>query len=228
MFGTPVPEALNMEKLIAGVHRFQKHYRSEHWELFKRLAEHGQSPEALFITCCDSRVDPVVITQGKPGDLFIIKNIGNFVPPYSENPLDGTGVAAAVEYAVEHLHVRDIVVCGHSDCGAMKALYKDPSHYADTPHIGAWLKHGDRTISVVAMNYPARSRQERLAITSEENVLVQTENLRTYPVVRKAVMEGKLHVHAWYFDIGEGQVYAYDPDKEQFRPVRLEEGSLQA
>lgn len=217
-----------MEKLIAGVHRFRKNYRKEHWELFKRLAEHGQSPEALFITCCDSRVDPVVITQGKPGDLFIVKNMGNFVPPYSDNPLDGTGVAAAVEYAVEHLRVRDIVVCGHSDCGAMKALYNDRSRYSDTPHIGEWLRHGDKTVRVVAGNYPDRSTEERLGITSEENVLIQVENLHTYPVVRKAAGDGRLHVHAWYFDIAEGQIYVYNPKREQYEPVIYEEGTIKA
>jgi carbonic anhydrase len=164
-------------------------------------------------------VDPAVIIHGKPGDLFIVKNMGNFVPPYSENPLEGTGVAAAVEYAVVHLHVRDIIVCGHSDCGAIKALYKDRSHYAATPHIGEWLKYGDRTMRVVTANYPELSREERLEITSEENVLVQIENLRTYPVVREAALEGKLHVHAWFFDIGAGRVYSYSPAREQFEPV---------
>jgi carbonic anhydrase len=208
-----------MEKLIAGIHRFRKRYRTEHWKLFERLAKHGQQPEALFITCCDSRVDPVVIVHGQPGDLFIVKNMGNFVPPYSEDPLDGTGVAAAVEYAVEHLHVRDIIVCGHSDCGAMKALYKDRSDFAGTPHIVEWLRHGERTVRVVGENYPERSREERLMITSEENVLVQTENLRTYPVVRKAAGDGTLHVHSWFFEIGEGQVYSYHPEKQQFEAV---------
>lgn len=211
-----------MRKLIAGIHRFRSRYWSANRELFERLAEHGQSPEALFITCCDSRVDPTVIVHGRPGDLFIVKNMGNFVPPYSENPLDGTGVAAAVEYAVEHLRVRDIVVCGHSDCGAMKALYKDRSHYADTPHIGQWLSNGDRTMRVVTASYPELTREERLEITSEENVLVQMENLRTYPVVRKAAGEGRLHVHAWYFEIRTGRVYAYSPEKEQFEPIRFD------
>ena len=211
-----------MQKLIAGIHRFRKQYWSENRELFERLAERGQSPEALFITCCDSRVDPVVITHARPGDLFIVKNMGNFVPPYSENPLEGTGVAAAVEYAVEHLRVRDVIVCGHSDCGAMKALYKDRSHYADTPHIGEWLKYGDRTMRVVTASYPERSREERLEITSEENVLVQMENLRTYPVVLKAAKEGRLHVHAWFFDIGTGRVYTYSPEREQYEPIRSE------
>ncbi|MGE5189267.1 MAG: carbonic anhydrase [Gemmatimonadota bacterium] len=212
-----------MRKLIQGIHRFHSQYLSENKELFERLANHGQQPEALFITCCDSRVIPTVITHGQPGDLFIVKNMGNFVPPYSEDALDGTGVAAAVEYAVEHLHVKDIIVCGHSDCGAMKALYKDRAHYADTPHIGKWLENGNRTMAVVTANYPDLTREERLEITSEENVLLQVENLRTYPVVMKAAREGRLHVHAWFFEIGSGQVYAYAPDRGQYEPVSLEE-----
>lgn len=211
-----------MEKLISGIHRFRKEYWSENRELFERLAEHGQSPEALFLTCCDSRVIPTVITHGQPGDLFIVKNMGNFVPPYTENPLDGSGVAAAIEYAVEHLRVRDLIVCGHSDCGAIKALYKDRSAFASTPHIAEWLRNGERTVEVVAANYPGKTPEEKLAITSEENVLVQMENLRTYPVVMNAVREGRLHVHAWFFEIGAGAVHAYDPEKGQYEPIAYE------
>ena len=213
-----------MEKLISGVHRFRKQYWSENQDLFRRLAEHGQSPEALFITCCDSRVIPTVITHTNPGDLFIFRNMGNFVPPYSENPLDGTGIAAAIEYAVLHLHVRDIIICGHSDCGAMKALYKDREDFGGTPHIVEWLKNGERTLEVIAANYPKMSKEERLAVTSEENVLVQMENLRTYPVVQRAAREGRLHVHAWFFEIGTGSVFGYSPDKGQYEPIHLEEG----
>lgn len=209
-----------MEKLIGGIHRFRKEYWAENKELFERLERHGQSPEALFISCCDSRVIPTVITLSRPGDLFIHRNIGNFVPPYSENPLDGTGVAAAIEYAVEHLQVRDIIVCGHSDCGAMKALYGDRGAFAETPHIAEWLRHGDRTLEVVAANYPGVTGEEKLAVTSEENVLVQMENLRTYPVVKKAAREGRLHVHAWFFEIGSGTVYGYSPGKGQYEPIR--------
>jgi len=215
-----------MRKLIAGIHRFKKQYLSANQELYRRLAEHGQFPEALFITCCDSRVDPLLITHGQPGDLFIHRNIGNFIPPYSGDPLDGTGVAATVEYAVVHLQVGDIVVCGHSDCGALKALYKDRKDrvgFADTPHIAEWLKHGDRTMAVVAANYPELSREERYEVTAEENVLIQLENLRTYPVVQEATREGKLHVHAWYYEIGTGTVYQYNPVKEQFESIREEE-----
>jgi len=212
-----------MEKLIRGIHRFRKEYWSENQELFRRLAEHGQAPEALFISCCDSRVIPTMITHANPGDLFILKNMGNFVPPYSENPLDGTGVAAAIEYAVLHLHVRDIIVCGHSDCGAMKALYKDRKVFGGTPHIAEWLKNGERTLEVIAANYPKMSKEERLAVTSEENVLVQMENLRTYPVVQKAAQEGRLHVHAWFFEIGTGNVFGYSIEKGQYEPIHFEE-----
>jgi len=211
-----------MRKLIAGIHRFQKQYWSANKELYQRLAEHGQFPETLFITCCDSRVDPLTIIHGQPGDLFTLRNIGNFVPPCPENPLEATGVAAAVEYAVEHLKVRDIVVCGHSDCGAMKALYTDRDHFAATPHISPWLRHGDRTMAVVTANYPGLSREERYEITAKENVLLQMENLRTYPVVQKAAREGRLHVHAWYFEIGTGTIFRYSPEKEQFEPIREE------
>jgi carbonic anhydrase len=165
----------------------------------------------------------MTITHTQPGDLFVVRNMGNFIPPYSENPPEGTGVAAAVEYAVEHLEVRDIVVCGHSDCGAMKALYKERGHYAATPHIGPWLRHGDRTMDVVTANYPELSREERYGITAKENVLLQIENLRSYPVVRKAAREGRLHVHAWYFEIGTGRVLRYSPEREQFEPIREEQ-----
>lgn len=211
-----------MEKLLSGIHRFRQEFWSENRDLFQRLAEHGQSPDALFITCCDARVIPTVITHALPGDLFIVKNMGNFIPPYSEDPLDGTGVAAAIEYAVEHLHVRDIIVCGHSDCGAMKALYEDRGGFAETPHIAEWLRNGERTLEVVAANYPRMSKKEMLSVTSEENVLIQMENLRTYPVVRRAAREGRLHVHAWFFEIGTGRVFRYDPDKGQYEPI-LEE-----
>ncbi len=212
-----------MRKLIQGIHRFQRQYWSANRELYRRLAEHGQFPEALFITCSDSRVAPLVITHGEPGDLFIVRNIGNFVPPYSEGAPDASGVAAAVEYAVEHLEVRDIIVCGHSDCGALKALYRDRSKFAGTVHFSRWLEHGDRTMAVVAANYPELTREERYEITSEENVLLQMENLRTYPVVQKAAKEGRLHVHAWYYEIGSGTVYRYSPEREQFEPIREEE-----
>jgi carbonic anhydrase len=212
-----------MRKLIHGIHRFQTQYWSANKELYRRLAEEGQFPDALFITCSDSRVAPLRITHAQPGDLFIVRNIGNFVPPYSEDSPDTSGVAAAIEYAVDYLEVRDIVVCGHSDCGALKALYQDRAKFAGTPHIFHWLAHGNRTMAVVTANYPDLSREERYEITSEENVLVQMENLRTYPVVKSAARDGRLHVHAWYYEIGSGAIFRYSPEREQFEAIRAEE-----
>ena len=212
-----------MEKLITGIHRFRRQYWRDNKDLFQRLARHGQSPDELFITCSDSRVDPTVFTQRQPGDLFIYRNIGNFVPPYIDGRLDRTGAGAAIEYAVDHLRVHDIIVCGHSDCGAMNALYKDRKAFAESPHITEWLKHGDGTLKVLEDNYPEKSKEERLAIISQENVLVQMENLRTYPVVKKAAREGRLHVHAWFFEIGAAKMYAYNPDKGQYELLHLEE-----
>src|SRR5512139_1374078 len=186
----------SMRKLIAGIHRFQKQYRDVHWELYKRLAEHGQFPEALFITCCDSRVDPLTITHGQAGDLFIHRNIGNFVPPYSGDPLDDTGVAATVEYAVEHLEVRDIIVCGHSDCGAMKSLYKDRSKFSGTPHIARWLSHGDRTLPVVYLFVSIGL----VEIMRGLERLIESHTLRTVPLILLAVA---VTVFSWnaYFDV---------------------------
>jgi len=124
---------------------------------------------------------------------------------------------------VKHLEVRDIIVCGHSDCGALKALYKDRATFTDTPHTAQWLRYGDRTMAVVAANYPELSREERYEVTAEENVLLQIENLRAYPVVQKAARDGHLHLHAWYFEIGTGTVFRYSPEKEQFEPIREDE-----
>ncbi len=215
-----------MKKLISGIHRFRDRYWSEYREVFEHLAANGQNPDALFITCCDSRIDPTFLTRAKPGDLFVVRNMGNFVPPYQEGKPDVTGVGAAIEYAVDFLRVQDIIICGHTDCGSIKALYDDRSRYEEgaTPHIAEWLKLGDQTVRIVANGYPDLAHDDRLALSFEENVLVQLENLCTYPVVRRAIAEGRLHAHAWFFHIASGTVYDYNPATEQYEPIRYEGG----
>jgi carbonic anhydrase len=215
-----------VKKLISGIHRFRARYWSEYREMFEHLAANGQNPEALFITCCDSRIDPTLLTRAKPGDLFVVRNMGNFVPAYREGSPDVTGVGAAIEYAVDFLRIRDIVICGHTDCGSMKALYEARERYESggTPHIAEWLKLGDRTVELVAAAYPGLSHEERLEVAFAENVLIQLENLCTYPVVQQAIAEGRLHAHAWFFDIASGTVHDYDPDKEQYVPIRYDGG----
>ena len=210
-----------MKKLISGIHRFRERYWSEYREVFEHLAAHGQNPDALFITCCDSRIDPTFITRARPGDLFVVRNVGNFVPPCREGNPDVTGVGAAIEYAVDFLRVRDIVICGHTDCGSIRALY-DRERYGkgDTPHLAEWLKLGTRTVELVAEAYPGLTHEEREGVAFEENVLVQLENLCTYPAVQRAIGEGRLHVHAWFFHIATGTVYYYDPAREEYVPIR--------
>jgi carbonic anhydrase len=212
-----------VKKLISGIHRFRDRYWGEYREVFEHLAAHGQNPDALFVTCCDSRIDPTFLTRARPGDLFVVRNMGNFVPPYREGSPDVTGVGAAIEYAVDFLRVRDIVVCGHTDCGSIRAIY-DRERYSkgDTPHIAEWLKLGERTLDLVAEAYPGLSHEEREGVAFEENVLIQVENLGTYPVVRRATAEGRLHLHAWFFHIATGTVYEYDPGREEYVPIRYD------
>jgi carbonic anhydrase len=203
-----------MQKLIQGIHQFQQdHFRSLHG-LFQQLAR-GQNPETLFITCSDSRIDPCLMTQSRPGDLFILRNAGNIVPPHGA-PVNGE--AATVEYAVAVLGVKDIIVCGHSQCGAMKALL-DPASLRDLPATAAWLRYAEATRRVIAASYGHLSGDDLLTATIEENVLTQLENLRTLPAVAAGIRTGAVHLHGWVYKFETGAVFAYDPQAGQFVTV---------
>lgn len=218
-----------MEKLIKGLRQFQSTYFSEHHELFEHLA-HGQKPRALFISCSDSRVNPNLITNAEPGDLFVIRNAGNMIPPFGAT---NGGEGAAVEYAVQALGIQDIIVCGHSHCGAMKGLLSLDKLEAEMPLVYEWLRHADATRRLVKENYAHLTGEELLDITIAENVLTQIENLRTYPVIHSKIRQGKLFLHAWVFVIETGAVYAYDAMKQEYvapssplQPVQPEEELL--
>src|SRR5688500_10819560 len=167
-----------MQKLIEGFHHFQASIFSSQRELFERLAR-GQTPEALFITCSDSRINPNLITQTGPGDLFILRNAGNIIPPYGAA---NGGEGATIEYAVGALGVKDIIVCGHSHCGARAGLLH-PESLTELPLVRHWLTHAEATRRIVKENYGHLSGPALLTATVEENVLVQLENLRTQPAV---------------------------------------------
>ena len=203
-----------MQKLIAGLHQFQAQTFSSQRELFERLAE-GQSPEALFITCSDSRINPNLITQTQPGDLFILRNAGNIIPPHGAA---NGGEGATIEYAVDALGVKDIIVCGHSHCGAMHGLL-EPEALANLPAVTAWLSHAEATRRIIQANYPHLEGHDRLSAAIEENVLVQLENLRTQPSVAAKLAKGDLHLHGWIYMIETGQVFAYDARDGQFNPL---------
>lgn len=205
-----------MDKLVKGLHKFQSEAFSQDRELFEHLIE-GQHPRALFITCSDSRIDPNRLTQTKPGELFIQRTAGNIVPPY------GTvlgGEAATVEYAVAALKIPNIIVCGHSHCGAMSALMK-PKSLKKFPAVKAHLSHAESTRRIIEENYPEISDPAELLMTTvKENVLVQLKNLHTHPAVVAAVARGELKLHGWVYQFETGDVFSYDPDQNQFVPIR--------
>jgi carbonic anhydrase len=203
-----------MHKLINGIHHFQANIFSSQRELFERLAD-GQNPDALFITCSDSRINPNLITQTDPGDLFILRNAGNIIPPYGAA---NGGEGATIEFAVAALGIRDIIVCGHSGCGAMKALLH-PEALREMPAVATWLGHAESTRRIMKDKYRHLDDGALLTATTEENVLVQIENLRTHPAVAVGLARGQLKLHGWVYKIDTGQVFAYDPERGQFVPI---------
>ena len=183
--------------------------------MFETLVD-GQFPLALFITCSDSRIDPSRLTQTKPGELFIQRTAGNIIPSYGA--IHG-GEAATIEYAVTALKVKDIVLCGHSHCGAMAGLL-DPASVEKMPAVRAYLEHAEATRRIVEENYTHLTDPEkRLTLTVEENVLVQLESLRTHPSVAAAISRGQLKLHGWVYKFETGEVFAFNPDRGQFLPL---------
>lgn len=202
-----------MQKLVEGVHHFRANYFAENQSLFERLASNGQSPETLFITCSDSRVVPTLITNAAPGELFIVRNVGNIVPAVSRGVIGG--VAAAIEYAVQVLEVQNIVICGHTRCGAIEAIL-DPERIRHLQFVSRWLGESATIPALLREKYSDLTGEARLDVASEENVLVQLENLRSYTFVSKRLEEGKLKLAGWVFKIATAQVVGYDPVLQQF------------
>jgi carbonic anhydrase len=204
-----------MQKLLEGVHRFQQREFGRYREVFRRLSRDGQKPHTLFITCADSRVVAELITQSKPGDLFVIKNIGNIVPPPDpEGASSSTG--AGIEFAVDILGVSDVVVCGHSQCGAISALMQ-PQLGADLPHLRKWVSLAEPVRETIERNYHhLQSSEERLRAAEQENVLFSLDQLHAYPGVARRLQEGTLRLHAWFFKIDTADLFSYDPEQRQF------------
>ncbi len=203
-----------MEKLVRGIHQFQTTEFSAHRELFESLSQ-GQRPETLLITCSDSRIAPELLMQTQPGDLFVLRNAGNLIPPYGAA---NGGEGATIEYAIAGLGVKHALVMGHSNCGAMKGLL-DPESLADMPLVSDWLKHADATRHVVDECYPELNGVDLLNAAIKENVLVQLDNLRTYPKVAALLAKGELTLHGWIYEIESGQILAYDPQVSHFVPI---------
>jgi len=206
-----------MLKLVKGIQYFQNEGFQERRELFSKLKD-GQHPEALFITCADSRIDPNLITRSEPGDLFIIRNVGNMVPCYG---IPNNGEMAAVEYSIKALGVEDIIVCGHTCCGAMGALVNPPKpgENSPVPTVRDWLRHADATAEIVREHYQHLEGVDLINAAAEENVLVQLEHLRTHPLVASRVAAGKLRLHGMIYKIETGEVFDFSDEAGKFIKV---------
>ncbi len=198
-----------MMRILEGVLEFQRETFPARREHFERLAD-GQQPEAMLITCADSRIQPSQITHTEPGDLFIVRNVGNLVPVYGDSE---PSVSAAVEYAIEVLSVQNIIVCGHSHCGAMEALLA-PERLDTLPAVSAWLQR--------AGDLRRPTGPHALHDLIEQNVLTQMGNLRTYPSVSRLEKRGELSLHGWVYDIPSGAVRAWDAGRGHFAPLETE------
>jgi len=202
------------EHFINGVLRFQREVFPNEKALYRELSI-SQAPQTMFIGCADSRVVPELLTQQGPGGLFTVRNAGNIIPPYGPDP---GGVTASIEYGVSVLGVPDIVVCGHSGCGAMTALMNGVEKLEALPSVARWLHYADGALQSLQGEEFA-DEGERLNAIVHENVLTQLDNLITHPVVKKAIDAGQIRLHGWVFDIGTGGVETYDAQDKKFVPL---------
>jgi carbonic anhydrase len=205
-----------MQKLINGIIEFRRNVQAGYREAFGRLAV-GQTPDALFIACSDSRVVPNTFASTNPGDLFVLRNVGNLVPPcggdgFSEGD---KAEAAAVEYAVLELKVADIIVCGHSECGAMRALL-DNRRKLVSPNLRKWLRHSDTALERLRLGQSTDPRLTEHNQLSQLNVLLQMEHIKSYPFVQERIERGTLAVHGWWFEIANADVFAYHRKQKKF------------
>ncbi|MEI8364849.1 MAG: carbonic anhydrase [Parachlamydiaceae bacterium] len=202
-----------MKKLIEGIVEFRNNLTDESRDLFAKLAL-GQKPDTLFIACSDSRVVPNLFASTNPGDLFVLRNIGNLIPPMSASSQDDSA-AAVIEFAIFSLNVSDIVICGHSECGAMQALAHGVDNHS-CPHFKSWLKYGEEALNKVRSGFvlnPSLSEHNQI---SQVNVLQQMEHIMTYPFIRERLEKKQIRIHGWWFDIAKADVYCYEKDINQF------------
>ncbi len=205
-----------LERLKEGVRTFHEETYPAQAEQYRHAASVPQTPHTLMITCADSRIDIETVTHSQPGQLFITRNVGNVVPAYGE--MLG-GVSAVIEYAVSALKVKHVVICGHSDCGAMKALM-NPSSLESLPTVKSWLRNADAAVSVSnSLAVEGESGTEKLSRLTERNVLLQLQHLRTHPSVAGAMARGELTISGWVYDIGSGDVRIAEDGEETFQNI---------
>ena len=203
-----------IQKMIRGFRHFRKTYFSDEPALYDQL-KHWQMPSTLMIACCDSRVDPVLITKSSPGDMFVIRNVANLVPPYKPDS-SFHGVSSAIEYAVRSLEVRHIIVLGHSNCGGIRALMSDDWEHHDSEFLDRWLCLAQSARNEVVETLGDQPRETQLRACEESSILLSMENLLTFPWIRERADAGKIEIHGWYFNMNNGEMYYYDTEQERF------------
>lgn len=212
-----------MQKLHDGVRAFRTHDVAGRKAFYQALAQ-GQKPQCVFVTCSDSRIVVSQMTQTGPGDVFVVRNAGNIVPSY--DPAHSGGEWATIEYALNVLKLRDIVVCGHTHCGAVGALVSQ-ADVSSMPSLKRWLAHAAPVLDALKHNYAQALHDDDVQTTAAaENVVHQLTNLTTHPLVRERLGAGELSLHGWLYDITDGKVFAFDEDKAQFLPLNSHQSSL--
>lgn len=203
------------QKLIEGIVNFRKGDFETHKDLFKKLSD-GQKPHTLFITCSDSRIDPNMITGTLPGELFIIRNVANIIPPYRETT-EYVGTTSAIEYAVQMLEVENIIVCGHSNCGGCSASLNSSDKLNSLPHTKKWLELIEPVKNRILKEFSEDEPEAREWMMEQVNVVEQLRHLMTFPYIYEKVMAGQLAISGWHYMIETGEVFIYDRKVGEFR-----------
>ena len=207
------------QQLIQGFQRFREKHFAEDAARFQQLVQFGQTPKALVVACCDSRVDPVLVLDCAPGDLFVIRNVANLVPP-AENQGSFHGTSAALEFGVRNLGVQHIIVLGHAQCGGIHALLEGSVDNKDS-FIAEWMRIAEAARARVERDHANADSKVRHRACEQQAVLVSLDNLRTFSWIRERVEQGKLALHGWYFDIEQGELLGYDPASRRFEMLSV-------
>jgi carbonic anhydrase len=206
-----------IRKLLAGFRRFRKRHYERGDMSFRQLVSAGQSPKVMIIACCDSRVDPAIITDSDPGDLFVVRNVANLVPPCEQGG-GYHGTSAALEFAVTFLRVSHVIVMGHARCGGIRALLGNIQFEGDAGRfISPWMSIAGQARRAVAATHATADPDARAAACERAAICVSLANLMTFPFVREAVTAGRVQLHGWYFDLDRGKLLAYDPASGDFK-----------
>jgi len=213
-----------IKNLIRGNELFKNYHYADYEDEIKELIKHGQKPDILFISCCDSRITPDLMLGSKPGDLFILRNIGNFVPPY-DNDLSYHGSASAIEYAVSVLNVKHIIVCGHSYCGACKSAFEEIPNTQNYKNIKKWLKLADEA-KKITLRDTYKTEFDMAQAMEKNSVLCQKKNLHTYPAIKEKLLKNEIQLHAWYIHLEGAKIEYYNNEINKYEDISLYQDNI--